>query len=79
MSLEVPEVSEDCLYVNVYTPSKPGDNTNLPVSYETMPEINQLRPSVMQIWLLNYDITVYINSVFLKLRSVIRLRNCVFM
>lgn len=32
MSFEIPEVSEDCLYLNIYTPSKPGDNAKLPVS-----------------------------------------------
>ncbi|XP_056307595.1 uncharacterized protein ces2b isoform X2 [Danio aesculapii] len=31
MSTDVPEVSEDCLYLNIYTPSKSGDNKKLPV------------------------------------------------
>ncbi|KAL1247761.1 hypothetical protein QQF64_023137 [Cirrhinus molitorella] len=31
MAVEVPEVSEDCLYLNIYTPVKPGDNAKLPV------------------------------------------------
>ncbi|XP_076861709.1 uncharacterized protein ces2b isoform X2 [Brachyhypopomus gauderio] len=31
ISLEVPEVSEDCLYLNIYTPAKPKENANLPV------------------------------------------------
>lgn len=32
LSVEIPEVSEDCLYLNIYTPAKPGDDTKLPVS-----------------------------------------------
>ncbi|XP_051980656.1 fatty acyl-CoA hydrolase precursor, medium chain-like [Xyrauchen texanus] len=31
MNLEVPEVSEDCLYLNIYTPSKSGEDAKLPV------------------------------------------------
>ncbi|XP_072554448.1 fatty acyl-CoA hydrolase precursor, medium chain-like [Paramormyrops kingsleyae] len=29
--MEVPEVSEDCLYLNIYTPVKPTEDTELPV------------------------------------------------
>lgn len=32
MTLEVPEVSEDCLYLNIYTPAKPSEDAKLPVS-----------------------------------------------
>lgn len=32
ISVEIPEVSEDCLYLNIYTPAKPGEDAKLPVS-----------------------------------------------
>lgn len=32
MALEFPEVSEDCLYLNIYTPAKPSEDAKLPVS-----------------------------------------------
>lgn len=32
MTLEVPEMSEDCLYLNIYTPAKPSEEAKLPVS-----------------------------------------------
>ncbi|KAG7324332.1 hypothetical protein KOW79_012348 [Hemibagrus wyckioides] len=31
ISVEFPEVSEDCLYLNIYTPAKPGEEAKLPV------------------------------------------------
>ncbi|KAK3526570.1 hypothetical protein QTP70_030708 [Hemibagrus guttatus] len=31
LSVEIPEVSEDCLYLNIYTPAKPGEEAKLPV------------------------------------------------
>lgn len=36
MDVEIPEVSEDCLYLNIYTPVKPGEeDAKLPVSSTT--------------------------------------------
>lgn len=32
MTVEIPEVSEDCLYLNIYTPVKPAEKTRLHVS-----------------------------------------------
>lgn len=32
MDIAIPEVSEDCLYLNVYTPAKPAEDAKLPVS-----------------------------------------------
>ncbi|RXN38115.1 fatty acyl- hydrolase medium chain-like isoform X3 [Labeo rohita] len=31
MDVEIPEVSEDCLYLNIYSPVKPGEKAKLPV------------------------------------------------
>ena len=35
MVVEIPEVSEDCLYLNIYTPAKPAEDAKLPVSSST--------------------------------------------
>ena len=32
MSVELPDISEDCLYLNVYTPANRAHNAKLPVS-----------------------------------------------
>lgn len=32
MTVDVPQVSEDCLYLNIYTPAKPNKDAKLPVS-----------------------------------------------
>lgn len=38
MNIEVPDSAEDCLYLNIYTPSKPGANDKLPVSVNDLVE-----------------------------------------
>ena len=35
MAVEIPEVSEDCLYLNIYTPAKPAEDAKLPVISST--------------------------------------------
>ena len=36
MTMEFPEISEDCLYLNIYTPAKPAQDAKLPVQNTTM-------------------------------------------
>lgn len=31
--VELPEISEDCLYLNIYTPANRADNAKLPVRF----------------------------------------------
>lgn len=48
MHMEIPEVSEDCLYLNIYTPAKPAQEAKLPVSDAK----SLVRDPISMLWLL---------------------------
>uniref|UniRef100_A0A3B1IGG9 Carboxylesterase 2b n=1 Tax=Astyanax mexicanus TaxID=7994 RepID=A0A3B1IGG9_ASTMX len=39
LSMEIPDISEDCLYLNIYTPAKPAQDIKLPASSPAAPNL----------------------------------------